>query len=182
MIRSSLLLSKVYSEICACFLSRGTTNGGPPTKKRKLGKQAALESDGRKVVSATEKVFCSHFAYGLRKVKCVFFPDCTKGADCPYFHPTEECSYVNDESPFSHDRKFPACPYGKKCLYIHPQVPCRFGNKCTRPNCNYTHPKINEVRRHFFRDFQTLTDSLQIRVVLRQNIDRMSLFASERSI
>ena len=49
-------------------------------------------------------------------------------------------------------KKFPACLFGDKCLYIHPNVrfsnfliskiPCRFGTRCTRVNCSYSHPRI----------------------------------------
>mmetsp|Transcript_27616 Transcript_27616/g.54289 ORF Transcript_27616/g.54289 Transcript_27616/m.54289 type:complete len:529 (+) Transcript_27616:39-1625(+) len=41
-------------------------------------------------------------------VKCVFWPNCTKGSDCPFHHPSELCSF------------FPNCRYGSTCLNIHP--------------------------------------------------------------
>jgi hypothetical protein len=65
-------------------------------------------------------------AQSTQKPRCVFFPACTKGAECPFFHPTEPC------------KNFPHCSFGNKCRYIHPQ--CKFGSRCTRPGCAYFHP------------------------------------------
>ena len=64
----------------------------------------------------------------LKKIRCRHAPNCTKD-DCPYFHPTEVCTY------------FPACNRGSKCLFLHPEVDCKFGMNCTRQNCVYKHPK-----------------------------------------
>ncbi|CAD5231727.1 unnamed protein product [Bursaphelenchus xylophilus] len=57
--------------------------------------------------------------------RCRFWPNCTKGASCPYIHPTQTCA------------KFPSCFYGNKCLYIHPL--CKYGITCKKPNCPFTH-------------------------------------------
>jgi len=72
-------------------------------------------------------------------IRCKYFPACTKGDKCEYFHPTEVCKY------------FPRCSNGNQCLFIHQnpfkkmrpapsQVPCKFGSACTRPDCIFSHP------------------------------------------
>ncbi|ORY05761.1 hypothetical protein K493DRAFT_33452 [Basidiobolus meristosporus CBS 931.73] len=69
--------------------------------------------------------------------RCTFWPNCTKGEDCKFFHPTKPC------------RDYPNCPNGAKCLYIHlddekaetkKAVACKFGAKCTNPECKFSHP------------------------------------------
>eukprot|EP00158_Paraphelidium_tribonemae_P009407 Partr_v1_DN28857_c1_g1_i3_m33976 putative zinc finger CCCH-type containing 14 len=84
---------------------------------------------------------------------CAYFPNCTKGANCSFYHP-------------------PACKFGIRCMnancqYLHPQasgpaikqsagriirtsaqipavpvalVDCHFGIKCTNARCPYKHP------------------------------------------
>ena len=63
-----------------------------------------------------------------KKIRCKYAPNCNRDG-CPYFHPTETCTY------------FPACNRGNKCLFLHPEVDCKFGLNCTRQNCVYKHPK-----------------------------------------
>ncbi|XP_046486903.1 zinc finger CCCH domain-containing protein 14 [Neodiprion pinetum] len=60
------------------------------------------------------------------KEKCRYWPNCTLGIKCTYYHPTILCS------------AFPACKFGDKCLYKHPK--CKFGLSCTKLGCVYTHP------------------------------------------
>eukprot|EP00026_Physarum_polycephalum_P005012 Phypoly_transcript_05038.p1 GENE.Phypoly_transcript_05038~~Phypoly_transcript_05038.p1 ORF type:complete len:587 (-),score=75.16 Phypoly_transcript_05038:164-1924(-) len=64
----------------------------------------------------------------IKKEKCQYWPNCKRGDECAYFHPTQKC------------KLFPDCPFADKCLYIHPSVPCKFGAKCARPDCAYSHP------------------------------------------
>eukprot|EP00794_Sanderia_malayensis_P017270 gene17270-18996_t len=56
--------------------------------------------------------------------RCRFWPNC-KNASCQYIHPTIPC------------RMFPNCNFKDKCIFLHPV--CRFGNRCTKPVCPYTH-------------------------------------------
>jgi len=64
----------------------------------------------------------------LIQERCTFWPICTKGENCPYYHPKETCKY------------WPNCSYGIKCLNIHPLVPCKFGTTCMNPHCEFSHP------------------------------------------
>ncbi|KAI9004417.1 hypothetical protein DFJ74DRAFT_693374 [Hyaloraphidium curvatum] len=65
-----------------------------------------------------------------RPVRCKFWPDCSKGAECPFHHPTELCPNL------------PGCREGDRCLFIHPKAaaPCKFGAGCTNPRCTFSHP------------------------------------------
>lgn len=60
-------------------------------------------------------------------VKCAYFPNCSSGDACKFYHPTKVCQY------------FPNCGKGAECTYIHPVVPCKFQQMCQNPVCNYTH-------------------------------------------
>lgn len=65
----------------------------------------------------------------VKKVRCPDFPSCPLTDDlCPNVHPKEPCKY------------FPNCMYGKECLFVHSPFPCRFGERCSNPFCNFTHP------------------------------------------
>ncbi|EZA58340.1 Zinc finger CCCH domain-containing protein [Ooceraea biroi] len=57
---------------------------------------------------------------------CRYWPNCTLGNKCAYFHPPMMCS------------AFPACKFGDKCAYRHPK--CKFGLSCTKPGCVFSHP------------------------------------------
>ncbi len=74
-----------------------------------------------------------------KKVRCSFWPNCTKGDDCPFVHPTEDCKY-NFKIFANSSRNFPACTFGDQCLFKHPKIECKFGMGCTRPNCAFSHP------------------------------------------
>lgn len=65
-----------------------------------------------------------------RPVRCVYWPSCNKGLDCPFWHPSEVCPNLPD------------CPEGDKCLYVHPtnSAQCKYGYSCTNPRCQYSHP------------------------------------------
>ena len=65
-----------------------------------------------------------------KKGRCRFWPDCSNGDRCEYFHPTEE--------PKKECNKFPNCPFGDNCRFMHPTL-CRFDAKCTRADCKYFH-------------------------------------------
>ncbi|KAK9721173.1 mRNA-binding protein nab2 [Basidiobolus ranarum] len=70
--------------------------------------------------------------------RCTFWPNCSKGEECKFFHPTKPC------------RDYPNCPNGTKCLFIHlddentesnkKTIACKFGAKCTNPDCKFSHP------------------------------------------
>ncbi|KAJ3022315.1 hypothetical protein HKX48_006502 [Thoreauomyces humboldtii] len=65
--------------------------------------------------------------------RCAYWPNCTRGESCSFFHPTATCP------------QFPNCEKGNQCRYIHPDgngesVLCRFGMACTRAGCAFTHP------------------------------------------
>lgn len=65
--------------------------------------------------------------------RCAFYPNCTKGEECPFFHPTQPC------------RNYPNCSKGDHCDYVHP--PCKFGDNCARrPMCPYAHSLASEGR------------------------------------
>ncbi|EFN68126.1 Zinc finger CCCH domain-containing protein 14 [Camponotus floridanus] len=57
---------------------------------------------------------------------CRYWPNCTLGNKCAYFHPPVMCSV------------FPACKFGDKCAYKHPK--CKFGLSCTKLGCMFSHP------------------------------------------
>ncbi|KAJ3179545.1 hypothetical protein HDU85_004818 [Gaertneriomyces sp. JEL0708] len=69
-------------------------------------------------------------------IRCTYWPNCSRGSACKFHHPSEPCP------------DYPNCAKGAQCLYIHPGqqntggnvVLCRFGTRCTRPDCNFTHP------------------------------------------
>jgi len=58
--------------------------------------------------------------------RCKFWPYCTAGDECSFYHPTKPC------------RTFPNCRFGTNCLYIHP--PCKYLPFCTRSDCPFAHP------------------------------------------
>ncbi|XP_055301894.1 zinc finger CCCH domain-containing protein 14 [Sitodiplosis mosellana] len=63
-----------------------------------------------------------------KKERCKFYPSCTRGERCDYYHPTTPC------------KAFPNCKYGDICLYIHPK--CKFDLTCSRLDCNFTHTPV----------------------------------------
>lgn len=82
--------------------------------------------------------------------KCTFWPYCSKGDACPFFHPSQPCT------------RFPNCKFGDKCLFIHPAggqqqrnapakrfahaaPPCRYGFSCHRrtSGCTFSHPAVS---------------------------------------
>eukprot|EP01017_Pseudomicrothorax_dubius_P049813 TRINITY_DN931_c0_g1_i35.p1 TRINITY_DN931_c0_g1~~TRINITY_DN931_c0_g1_i35.p1 ORF type:complete len:347 (+),score=69.70 TRINITY_DN931_c0_g1_i35:313-1353(+) len=63
-----------------------------------------------------------------KKIRCRFWPQCTRGDACSYHHPSQQC------------KNFPRCTFKDQCLYIHPTIPCKFGIHCARVDCAYAHP------------------------------------------
>jgi len=70
-----------------------------------------------------------------KRERCIHWPNCIKGNECSYFHPTKIC------------RDFPNCPNPpEKCMFIHPATSqpanpyCRYGVNCTNQNCTFVHP------------------------------------------
>lgn len=94
--------------------------------------------------------------------RCLFFPSCSKGDACPFFHPPP-CTFFpkcrnGDKCPNYHPPcKFSSSCTNALCTYSHPKnrvnpsgsvssagagaTPCRFGNQCTRDDCRYSHPR-----------------------------------------
>lgn len=83
-----------------------------------------------------------------KKERCKFYPVCTRGDRCDYYHPTTPC------------KAFPNCKYGDICLYIHPK--CKFDLTCSRLDCNFTHTPVasaapplgNALSFYFFSKFE----------------------------
>lgn len=63
-----------------------------------------------------------------KKDRCKFYPSCTRGDRCDYYHPSTPC------------KSFPNCKYGDACLYIHPK--CKFDLTCSRLDCSFTHTPV----------------------------------------
>ena len=59
--------------------------------------------------------------------RCHYWPKCTAGQSCRYYHPTHPC------------KNFPKCKFGKKCLFVHPD--CKFDGFCNRSDCPFLHRK-----------------------------------------
>jgi len=71
-----------------------------------------------------------------KKVRCIFWPKCSKGESCLYHHPSEQC------------KNYPSCPYGDSCFFIHPSgTVCKYGIKCFRHDCYFKHPPNRVVPR-----------------------------------
>lgn len=62
------------------------------------------------------------------KIRCSYWPNCTRGDLCKYHHPSEPCGL------------FPNCPYGDACFNVHSQPVCKFGSNCSRIGCTFSHP------------------------------------------
>lgn len=77
-----------------------------------------------------------------KKERCKFYPVCTRGDRCDYYHPTTPC------------KAFPNCKYGDACLYIHPK--CKFDLTCSRLDCNFTHTPVASAAPPLGRDFVLL--------------------------
>jgi hypothetical protein len=115
-----------------------TLNAAPPEEQRGSGKRRSMESAGAKVkenddadmedAAVDTELEGDEGTKKIKKQKCQFWPNCKRGDECVYVHPTTQCNL------------FPACPYGENCLFIHPAVPCKFGTSCTRVGCVYNHP------------------------------------------
>ncbi|KAI8587301.1 hypothetical protein BDZ88DRAFT_425954 [Geranomyces variabilis] len=70
--------------------------------------------------------------------RCTYWPNCQRGDQCQFHHPTTACP------------DYPGCDKGAACRYIHPdagQTPCRFGAACTRPYCAFGHPHFRGAGR-----------------------------------
>lgn len=63
-----------------------------------------------------------------KKDRCKFYPSCTRGDRCDYYHPSTPC------------KAFPNCKFGDVCLYIHPK--CKFDLTCSRLDCSFTHTPV----------------------------------------
>jgi hypothetical protein len=79
--------------------------------------------------------------------RCKFWPNCSKGDQCSYFHPSK-----NDESPTTMACRFGAFCTRPNCAFSHPSpaaaakmlssVPCKFGLNCLNPSCAFMHPPL----------------------------------------
>jgi len=111
--------------------------------------------------------------------RCRFWPNCSQGENCQFWHPKELC------------QAFPNCPNpASSCMYVHPQAEltaeqaaaaarqalmqsmrpngsgfggapfapgaqqqeCKFGARCTRPDCKFRHSErdANKQKCRFF--------------------------------
>jgi len=105
----------------------------PPSKKRKLSTERTEQKEVNQTSPDKEETNTQipkpppESLVKQKTLRCVYFPACTK-QNCPFFHPTELC-----KNPI-------ICPFGPTlCRYIHP--PCKFGTRCSRPDCVYSHPR-----------------------------------------
>lgn len=89
-----------------------------------------------------------------KKEKCRYWPNCTLGSKCAFYHPEVLCRFVISKIlAFRRSRisyyyennflyyffsAFPTCKYGDKCAYKHPK--CKFGISCTKLGCLFSHP------------------------------------------
>ncbi|RKP12761.1 hypothetical protein BJ684DRAFT_16787 [Piptocephalis cylindrospora] len=115
-----------------------------PSQNKKNVYLAKGQSQGT-VIPAPSSQTVEGMADSLKR--CSFWPNCTKGHECPYFHPTQLCSL------------YPMCPNtAETCRFIHPagsessssstttfsdtnRTPCRFAEGCTNPRCSFAHPR-----------------------------------------
>ena len=109
---------------------------GPASVKDRLGPKADASND----VSFTTAA--STIGPQEAREKCAYWPNCTRGSDCRYIHPTKMCFQGAE------------CKRGKACTYIHPsdlvqkvvtgsstaRIPCKFAQACTKPDCAFSHP------------------------------------------
>jgi hypothetical protein len=105
----------------------------PPPKKRKLSPEKTEQNEVYQTSPEKEETSpqipkpAAEIPVKQKALRCVYFPACTK-QNCPFFHPTELC-----KNPL-------VCTFGPTlCRYIHP--PCKFGSRCSRPDCVYSHPR-----------------------------------------
>jgi len=96
-----------------------------PVFNNKKRTQERTESTSMELIEAEPIV--TETRKKVKRIRCGYWPQCTKGDSCLYHHPSEPC------------KNFPACSYGDQCLYIHPSVSCKYGAKCTRPDCAFNH-------------------------------------------
>ncbi|XP_012278563.1 zinc finger CCCH domain-containing protein 14 isoform X2 [Orussus abietinus] len=114
-----------------------------PTKKRKLSpivynRSRSQSPSDSKSISNRHLTDAKHLDPSLSidtvipalndksREKCRYWPNCTLGNKCAYYHPAVPCSL------------FPACKFGEKCVYKHPK--CKFGLSCTKLGCIFSHP------------------------------------------
>lgn len=113
-----------------------------PTQARKNVYLAKDHQHPGSIIPAPSSETASDISDNLKR--CSFWPNCTKGSECPYFHPSELCSL------------YPLCPNSAEtCRFIHPagsesssssfsdtnRAPCRFAEGCTNPRCTFAHPR-----------------------------------------
>jgi hypothetical protein len=53
--------------------------------------KASSNTNKRTVTSQQEREAIVNEAKGQKRIRCTFWPQCTKGAECPFFHPTKLC-------------------------------------------------------------------------------------------
>ncbi|KAI8055806.1 hypothetical protein BDF22DRAFT_672284 [Syncephalis plumigaleata] len=124
-----------------------TVNLGPRTSANtfkstsKKGKTTSSVEDQQREAIKTQAL--EDATINTNKTRCSFWPQCAKGSECPYHHPSTLCPL------------FPNCPKpADQCLYIHPAtdhgmtngnttststIPCKFGSYCTNNKCPFAH-------------------------------------------
>jgi hypothetical protein len=64
-----------------------------------------------------------------KRKRCTFWPQCANGAQCPFYHPTENCKYVPVASPSSADEahiRHRACSTRMEWAFYGSDRPFRF--------------------------------------------------------
>jgi len=164
------LANKVQTEVMAQAIAIAAAAESNNNIKHSRERSSSISSnrsnrsvERRNSFNRERKNSISSNSSNTERVRCQYWPECSRGDQCKYWHPKELC------------KKYPNCPAGDKCLYIHPASPsnppsrsgsvsskhnrtksdassvisaasdrsnieCKFGANCNRPDCKYSHP------------------------------------------
>ncbi|KAG4097144.1 hypothetical protein H8356DRAFT_1292078 [Neocallimastix lanati (nom. inval.)] len=161
------LANKVQTEVMAQAIAIAavaeSNNNAKHSRERSSSISSNRSVERRNSFNRERKNSVSSNSSNTERVRCQYWPECSRGDQCKYWHPKELC------------KKYPNCPAGDKCLYIHPASPsnppsrsgsvsskhnrtksdassvistasdrsnveCKFGANCNRPDCKYSHP------------------------------------------
>eukprot|EP01119_Soliformovum_irregulare_P025696 TRINITY_DN9589_c0_g1_i1.p1 TRINITY_DN9589_c0_g1~~TRINITY_DN9589_c0_g1_i1.p1 ORF type:complete len:329 (-),score=43.78 TRINITY_DN9589_c0_g1_i1:63-1049(-) len=116
--------------------STSSPSEAPKREKRSLGDEIMVTVNLDRPLGSSEDY---DLVEGTKKKKtnqrCTYWPNCKRGQQCVYIHPSERC------------KMYPWCSYANNCMYIHPQstVPCKYAALCTKADCLFTHPILPQV-------------------------------------